>query len=286
VSKKVLAYIVYGDDKSYYESVCFSILTAMSFLCKKDNVDIVVLTENTEFFEKLPIKIFKISSKQIEDWSFEGEYHFRIKNRGLGFLVNKLSLSKDDKVLYIDADSYFKKTPLKLFDLIKKETPVMFRCEGSIFKKKRFRVYKDNLQNVPIKISEEKNYLINDNAKMWGSAIVGLMGEQFKYIDIADILLQEFKQLVPSHTIEQFALSEALSLEYIIIEGKKFIRLYSTSAKADYAKVVLRSFFQKHSKEKFAKQVTLASKLSLRRSVLHMVKQRINKFLTTGESIW
>ena len=143
--KKIICYIVYGDNMDYYNSTKFSILTLLNYT-DNANIDIVVLTENPNKFKDYPITTIKLSQTQKNDWSLDGKYHFRIKNLGLQYILKTLGLSKNDKILFFDADIYFNKNPLVLFDLITDTQIVMYKNEGYIYKKKRFNYYKNNLK--------------------------------------------------------------------------------------------------------------------------------------------
>ena len=43
--RKIILYIVYGEDQGYYDGAKFSFLTFMNWLENDDPIDIVVLTE-------------------------------------------------------------------------------------------------------------------------------------------------------------------------------------------------------------------------------------------------
>ena len=82
-NRKILLYIVYGDEPGYYYGAKFSYLTFMHWVEYKNEVEVVVLTEKPHEFSEYPLKVISMSSEQKNDWSLSGRYHFRIKNRGL-----------------------------------------------------------------------------------------------------------------------------------------------------------------------------------------------------------
>ena len=116
--RKIVLYIVYGDNQEYYDGANFSILTFKNWLTEKEKVEIVVLTEKPKKFNDAEVKLIKMTSKQKNEWSLYGGYHFRIKNRGLAYVMDQLKLKGEDKILFFDADTYFDKSPIPLFDLI------------------------------------------------------------------------------------------------------------------------------------------------------------------------
>ena len=89
--RQVLLYIVYGEDKAYYDGAIFSFLTFNYWIKDENEIEIVVLTEKPEVFIDYPVKTIPISQKQKKQWSLNGSYHFRIKNRGLAFVMDELN---------------------------------------------------------------------------------------------------------------------------------------------------------------------------------------------------
>ena len=113
----------------------------MNWFLIEDPVEIVILTEKPSEFEKYPVKIFPISKLQIKEWSLDGKYHFRIKNRGMAYIMDQLKLTEKDKILFLDTDTYFHKSPLPLFDLIREDQALFYLNEGLIYNRLRFKVY-------------------------------------------------------------------------------------------------------------------------------------------------
>ena len=93
-------------------------------------------------------------------------------------------------------------------------------------------------------------------------------------LEWADLLMQKFYEIVPSHTIEPFALSESLLKNYKLVEGKNYVSLYSTSRKKDYVKNILSIFFKKNKLLSIEEQVYLAQKIKIKRPLFVILKQR------------
>jgi hypothetical protein len=271
--RNILLYIVYGEEQTYYDEAIFSFLTFNHWINKKNIFEVLVLTEKPERFENYPIKTLIMNERQKNEWSLNGAYHFRIKNRGLIFVMDTLKLKKLDKVLFIDSDTYFHKSPLPLFDLIKPNQALLYLNEGLIYDKKRYKIYKDNLEGKKIIIDNE-SYELSKKSAMWGSLMIGITSNMRPSIDWADKLMIKFYKLVPAHTIEEFALSESLLRKYKIVEGKNYVSLYSTSRKKEYVRKILFKFFQENKLLSFEKQVFLAQKTKLKRPLFIVLKQR------------
>ena len=271
--RKIIAYIVYGSQQSYYDGAKFSFLTFMHWISREDPIEIVVLTEKPEKFIDYPVRVIKISNEQKKTWSLNGKYHFRIKNRGLAYIMDKLELKKEDKILFFDSDTYFHKSPLRLFDLIQSNQALFYLNEGLIYKRKRFNVYIKSLEGKQIEIEGQKYELSKDSA-LWGSLMIGIMPNMRSSLEWADLLMLKFYEMVPSHTIEPFSLSETLLKNYKLVEGKKYVSLYSTSRKKQYAQNILTNFFIINNLLNTDEQVRLAQNVRIKRSFFIIIKQR------------
>jgi len=274
--RKVLLYIVYGDEQAYYDGAIFSIMTFMNWMDDKNQIEVVVLTERPEKFADYPINTLLMSKKQKNEWSLSGAYHFRIKNRGLAFVMDKLKLKELDKILFFDTDTYFHKSPLPLFDLIQSNQALFYLNEGLIYGRKRFSTYVENLEGKKIIIDGE-TYELSNKSALWGSLMVGITVSMRPSLDWADKLMLKFYDIVPSHTIEPFALSESLLRKYKMVEGKKFVSLYSTSRKKEYAKNILANFLQENKLLQFDEKIRLAQNVTLKRPLITIISQRLKR---------
>ena len=271
--RKVILYIVYGADQGYYDGAKFSLLTFKHW-SKEEKIEIVVLTEKPQEFSNYQVKVISIPNVKKNEWSLNGKYHFRIKNRGLAYVMDELKLEEKDKILFFDADTYFHKSPLPLFDLIQPNQALFYLNEGLIYKRKRFNVYVKHLEGKRIEIDDDF-YELSKKSALWGSLMVGIMPNMRPSLDWADKLMQVFIDTVPAHTIEPFSLAESLLRKYKMTEGKKYVSLYSTSRKKEHAILIIAEFLNKCQALPIDKQISLAQKVIIKRSVFKVIKQRI-----------
>jgi heptosyltransferase III len=275
-NRKIILYIVYGNDEGYYDGAKYSFLTLLNWVEDEDPIEIVVLTEKPEKFENFPVTTFAIDSNQKKEWSLSGAYDFRIKNRGLFYIMNKMKLNSHDKILFFDTDTYFHKSPLPLFELIKFDQAVFYLNEGLIYNRKRFNVYSENLKDKKIDYGGQF-YELNQNSEIWGSLMIGIMPNMISSLEWADKLMVKFFEIVPSHTIESFSLSEVLLKKYKIVEGKRYVSLYSTRRKKEHAVKILSSFFTTNESLPIEDQISLAQKVKIKRPIFTVIKQRFAK---------
>ena len=190
--------------------------------------------------------------------------------------MDELKLEEKDKILFFDADTYFHKSPLPLFDLIQPNQALFYLNEGLIYKRKRFNVYVKHLEGKRIEIDGEF-YELSKKSALWGSLMVGIMANMRPSLDWADKLMLKFFDLVPSHTIEPFALSESLLRKHRIVEGKFFVSLYSTSRKKKYARNILSIFFKKNKLLHLNEKIQLAQNVRIKRPLYVILKQRLQR---------
>ena len=274
--RKVILYIVYGEDQSYYDGAIFSLLTFWHWVLEKDQIEVLVLTEKPEKFKDYPVKILSMSQEQKKNWSLNGRYHFRIKNRGLAFVMDELRLEEKDKILFFDVDTYFHKSPLPLFNLIQPNQALFYLNEGLIYKRKRFDVYIQSLEGKQIEI-DGQIYELSKKSALWGSLMIGIMPNMRHSLEWADLLMKFFYEVVPSHTIEPFSLSESLLRNYNLVEGKKYVSLYSTSRKKEHARNILLKFFKENKQLNIDDQIILAQNVKIKRPIYIILKQRFQK---------
>lgn len=277
--RKIILYIVYGHEQGYYDGAKFSLLTFMHWVKNNDEYEFCILTEKPELFSNYHINLIRMTQEQKKSWSLNDSYHFRIKNRGLAFVMDKLDLSPKDKILFLDTDTYFFKSPLRLFDLITANQAVFYLNEGLIYKRKRFRVYVEHLEGKKIKI-DSNYYELSECSALWGSLMVGIMPNMRSNLDWADELMVKLFDLVPSHTIEPFSLSESLLRDFNIVEGKHLVSLYSTSRKKEYVVDVLSSFFSRFENLSVDLQIALAQQVKLKRPFYVVIKQRLSQLMS------
>ena len=275
--RKVILYIVYGADQGYYDGAKFSLLTFKHW-SKEEKIEIVVLTEKPQEFSNYQVKVISIPNVKKNEWSLNGKYHFRIKNRGLAYVMDELKLEEKDKILFFDADTYFHKSPLPLFDLIQPNQALFYLNEGLIYKRKRFNVYVKHLEGKRIEIDDDF-YELSKKSALWGSLMVGIMPNMRPSLDWADKLMLKFFDIVPAHTIEPFSLSETLLRKYKLVEGKNFVSLYSTSRKKKYARNILSNFFNNNKLLNLDEKILLAQKVKIKRPLFVILTQRFLRII-------
>ena len=99
------------------------------------------------------------------------------------------------------------------------------------------------IRNKTFDLEDGSIYSVSEKSTMWASAVIGITGTQLKAFDYADQLIKALRSGgCKAHTLEQFALSEALSREVTLVPSKDWLKHYSTSGRKDWGRKVLDSF--------------------------------------------
>lgn len=279
VSKSYLVYVVYGNDPTYYLGTRFGIL---SFLSQwqgdaSTRPEVVVLAEQTHYFDGMPIKVFGISSQQKLEWSLNNQYHFRIKNRGIRFLADALPLGVEDKLVFLDADTYFTQSTNIYFDTITAKCSLMYFPEVNINSLPDSNEY-GQIKGRAFNLKSGETYTVTPESTMWASAVIGVTGKQVESLDYADDIMLALRDAgCHAHTLEQFALSEALRQQTELIPAKPWLNHYSTSGRKDWGRKVLERFFTCHGDKPFEEQIKLAQSVSFTRPLTEVIRGHIYK---------
>ncbi|MEZ8611590.1 hypothetical protein AB4559_00115 [Vibrio sp. 10N.222.51.C8] len=279
LARKHLTFVIYGNDRTYYQGARFCILSFLANWVEENGTrpEISVLAEEPEHFANMPIKVFPISPDQKAEWSLDNTYHFRIKNRGLKYLCDNLELSPEDKLLFLDTDTYFNVPTNVYFDSISDKNALLFCSEVNINTLPSTNEYA-HIRDRDIELMDGSVYRTNPDSVMWASAVIGITGKHTSAFDYADVLIQALRQEgCEAHTLEQFALSEALSTQVNIEPAKAWLNHYSTSGRKDWARTVLEQFFEEHGDKPFEEQIRLATEVSFKRPLAEVIRGHIYK---------
>lgn len=203
--------------------------------------DIYVATTVPAYFSDLPVNIIGITKKEIESWVTPARYHFLIKPNAL----LKILETAPGRFLYLDSDicllqSSFKNLAKQLKEDEKSSTAYLFRCERTVSKSKNksTSIFEEKLRGRGYPLPSGLFYTYSRNkSQMWGSAMIFLPENK------ADLILRDsiylagrWVQFIPSHTIEQFALSESIRTHGLSLEALgQFVTHFSTSSRKKYA---------------------------------------------------
>ncbi|MGC9460107.1 hypothetical protein [Vibrio genomosp. F10] len=273
---KAIVSIVYGDNATYYNGSKFSILSFLSQLPQSHWPKVYILTEQPDRFSGFPFEVMGLTCDQKKEWTCDGRYHFRIKNRGLKFVLENAD-SDIGKFLFFDADTHFKTTSNTLFELVGENEALLFYPETNINDAPSNSEY-GKLKGKKIPTSTGIDYELQTSSTMWNSGVIGVSRSMLPNIEYADDLILGMMDIdCRAHTIEQFALSEALVKDFNLNAAREYVNDYSTSGQKAWARIVLERFFEEHGNKPFEEQVRLAKDVSFKRPLAEVVRGHIYK---------
>ncbi|MDE1461927.1 hypothetical protein [Spartinivicinus poritis] len=200
-----LLYLVYGQNKIYYQQGYFSILTALKFLGESKSTRVCVFTENPDYFSDLPIVAEKLTDDQIKLWQGKAQYNHRLKNVAMKFWMDKYK----NKTILVDTDTWYKKNPELLFQRVSPGFSLMFQFEKYIQQALPTlceRIVENNI------VSQNGNILdIAKDGQLWNSGVVGLSYDDRHLLDEALYVLDQVYDITKEYVTEQLAIGEVLS---------------------------------------------------------------------------
>jgi hypothetical protein len=120
-----LVYYVYGADQ-YVHQTLFSIMSALRFKALTDRQwRIVIYTDNLDPYRQLDATLEYLDADTMREWAGPASFGHRRK-----ILALQHSLKKYGPSVLVDSDTYFQKSPRRLFDRIGPGNIIMHLCEG------------------------------------------------------------------------------------------------------------------------------------------------------------
>ena len=203
--KTIFVYIDYGDKRSHFEELKYSLATLYDHH-SMDSISVRVYTDNTEKYAHLPVTAISIE-KEISSYSLNWTYHFRIKPCVIRQALK--DLEDEATLVFIDTDTYFKISLSARLQEISSECVLMNKFEtqapypGEI------------LQDLTLPSGIRYSY-DNQNSLMYNSGLVGLKSRHIDCIeDAIPIVDGMIGASFRAHTIEQCAMSESFRIHRI-----------------------------------------------------------------------
>jgi heptosyltransferase-3 len=258
-------YVSYGPDQLYHSGVLFNWLRLVGLGYVKSVDNIIVYTDQPNFYDGYPVTIRKITPIEFADWTLNGRYHFRIKTKALIEATNLYG----GKLLLIDSDRLINKPLNKIFDTISSNTCLFAADEGALASD-----YEEILN------SEKDDFLKHfkdlTHVNMYCSALIGVSDSMLSAIKLADKLMLQWLPKTNAHTVEQFAISQALLREgTTIVSAAKWIDDFNSKGKKAHAKHRINSFFITTQGLSFDEKAQIAAKWSLRRTFIVWLQQKL-----------
>lgn len=206
---KVIAYLLYGDDKKYELEALFSILSVLRFLNNtNDEIPISIISDSYREFvchlpSKQPIEQIIYSQAELAEWTQGGAYRHRIKPCALIKALDYYRMP----VILVDTDTYFVDHPVRLIERVTPERSVMHQFEYLIADEPHWR-------SIVAKLGDGMQYdgiNLSRQSPMFNSGVIGIDYSNRSLLDKSLNLLDTLHTWSPIFNIEQFAMGAVLN---------------------------------------------------------------------------
>jgi len=272
--------VCYGDSMGYHHGAKYQILSAYKKWYSRPVSTVTVVTDKPELFENYPVKLRVINEAEWKNWSLDGTQHFGVKLKGLSEVIKE---SECATTILLDTDMYWTSDPALLAGKVGKKKAVMYQNEGPIYgsKNRSIQKFEESLCRMELPMSEGI-YHLSHESRMWGSAIVAASRDHIPALEKAYEIFKNLEPIVPAHTVEQFALSEAFRLSKInITAGKKLVDDWSSIGRKNYASPVLKEFFSKYGENNFSEHLENWQNIRIKRPLKTLINQKIKRWKET-----
>ncbi|MEQ6122336.1 hypothetical protein [Reichenbachiella sp. MALMAid0571] len=201
-----IVYLAFGKRFEIPQQAIFSILTILPHVSTNDRI--IVLTDNPENFNLLKgkVDIVAIDDEQIQSWTGEQDFFWRVKIKALQFIVEKFN---NAPILYLDSDTFLIGDLKKIKLELQNGNNLMHLNEGKLSKsqkKTEQRTWKK------LKGTSHEGITIDSEKAMWNAGVVGISERVKETLDLALSLCDSMLKTNPKHPslLEQFSFSISL----------------------------------------------------------------------------
>lgn len=228
-----LIYLAFGPA-TYHQEACFSIISALAHLRPDEHFDIQVYTDNPAPYADLPVTVHLLDEATRTAWNQPHGYHFRSKHVLLREVLRQHPLA-----VLIDTDTFFRQSPLRLFDRVR---PGTMLCNATLGR------YGDNpncvLHQTLLSTLKQRG-LADEQMPLLNSGVIGLCAQDAGLLDHSIALMDEFYPIArKAYTLEEFCLSVAAYRNLEVAECTDVIHHY-WSRKAQF-RAKIQAWLHKH----------------------------------------
>lgn len=171
-SLPVVLYLCYGPDE-IYDQAKFSILSLI-YQCwgKPRDHRVVVYCDRPKEFSGWPVELIAVSPDQLELWLGGSDY---IHRRKICAIIDALERTTG-KVVFIDTDTYFLKSPSQMFARIGPGQACFHICEGFLLStgSPPDTALGRQLQAAVYRLNKDETVTVGKQTRMWNTGVVGV----------------------------------------------------------------------------------------------------------------
>ena len=200
-----LVLLSYGGRDDQVAETKYAILSAYRWARPSDGIEIVLYTDNPSRFDDMPVRLRPIAAEELEAWTGPEGYQYR---RKLEVLRDAL-IQTGRPVVFVDSDTWFRRSPVRLFDRIGRGRSIMHVREGNL-RGRPFPQYchdfVDCVESRTWKTSSGSPLEITSDV-VWNSGVIGLDPLDNVLVDDALALIDQVYCKCELWSLEQFAIA-------------------------------------------------------------------------------
>ena len=200
-----LVLLSYGGRDDQVAETKYAILSAYRWARPSDGIEIVLYTDNPSRFDDMPVRLRPIAAEELEGWTGPEGYQYR---RKLEVLRDAL-IQTGRPVVFVDSDTWFRRSPARLFDRIGRGRSIMHVREGNL-RGRPFPQYchdfVDCVESRTWKTSSGSPLDITSDV-VWNSGVIGLDPLDNVLVDDALALIDQVYCKCELWFLEQFAIA-------------------------------------------------------------------------------
>lgn len=200
-----LVLLSYGGRDDQVAETKYAILSAYRWARPSDGIEIVLYTDNPSRFDDMPVRLRPIAAEELEAWTGPEGYQYR---RKLEVLRDAL-IQTGRPVVFVDSDTWFRRSPARLFDRIGRGRSIMHVREGNL-RGRPFPQYchdfVDCVESRTWKTSSGSPLDITSDV-VWNSGVIGLDPLDNVLVDDALALIDQVYCKCELWFLEQFAIA-------------------------------------------------------------------------------
>jgi hypothetical protein len=209
VPRGTVIFLSYGQGPHVAETV-FSVLSAWRRSRTQRDVGLLVYTDDSGPFIDLPVPVRTITDAELLRWQPPGAYPRRCKPAVISDALRTL----DHPVALIDSDTWFRRSPRRIFDRIAPGRVALHVNEGPLGST-NCRMKRDFITGVREQTFHDargRQIRVAEGDGMWNSGVSGIHPADAHLLDDTVVFLDQLWQTFPQGIfLEQFALSATVA---------------------------------------------------------------------------
>ncbi|MGP0171748.1 hypothetical protein ACSVIJ_07680 [Pseudomonas sp. NCHU5208] len=230
---KQLVYLVYGGKVEYHQEAKYSILSALHHAqgaCPR----ILLYTDEPAQFIGWPVEVIALDDQTLRAWTGPASYLHRRKAAAI-----RDALQYAEQSIFIDTDTFFLASPVKLFERLAKAPWLVDEIEGV------WREYQGDELHTVLSPYLAEQYGIDQRMLLINSGVLGFRSDASLLMDETLRLIDILHPMVPKiHIIEQFAVGVAARHLGRPEESRGVVKHYFSGK--NYWRHMVAAFFQRH----------------------------------------